>query len=363
MPPFRPLIVQVISEPDGGGAQRIVRQLVHSMAELNFESKALYFHNARKIKLTDSEIDLDLCSPYGIKALFRLRRIIKQLSNGRRLIVHAHLSWPLYFVPMALMFLKIPIVFTEHNTHNRRREIAIMRPIERLIYAQYHRIACISLGAYSSLSRWLARPHLDEKLQVIVNGSRLLTFFQRVRAPQSRCSIIAVGTLCRQKGFDVALKALALLNNPQISLTILGEGPDKQSLIDLAVQLGISENVELPGFVDDIEPFLHRADLAIMPSRWEGFGLVAVESLSTGLPIVASNVDGLNEVLADCKAAYLVQSENPEDLARGISMAFSQLVGDESIAIAAREHAAQFDSRKMVLQYATLYESVLAEQN
>ena len=115
-----------------------------------------------------------------------------------------------------------------------------------------------------------------------------------------------MGRLTRQKGFDVLVAAMRSL--PDLHLDIIGEGEDRP-LLD-------APNVQLAGWQADIRPWLARADIAVIPSRWEGFGLVAVEAMASGVPVIASDIPALREVVGD--AALLVPPSDPMALADAI---------------------------------------------
>ena len=101
--------------------------------------------------------------------------------------------------------------------------------------------------------------------------------------------IVAAGRLVKEKGFDVALKAFSLLDDPDARLAILGEGPQRQNLIDLAHALGIADRVEFPGFVPDIRPWLETARTFLLSSYYEGYAAVIVEALAAGRPVVCTD--------------------------------------------------------------------------
>lgn len=119
----------------------------------------------------------------------------------------------------------------------------------------------------------------------------------------------------RKKGFDEVIDALPFLLEvePQIVYIIAGDGPDKQRLKQKAIQLGVTDHVVFTGFVDEQEKAsLYRlADAFIMPSQGEGFGIVLLEAMASGIPVMASKLDGSSEALKQGELGKLV---NPQDL-------------------------------------------------
>ncbi len=120
--------------------------------------------------------------------------------------------------------------------------------------------------------------------------------------PASGRLVLAAGRLVAEKGFDVALRAFARLRDPQARLVILGEGPRRAQLVSLAESLGVADQVELPGYVADIGPWLRRARVFLLASSYEGYAAVVVEALAAGRPVVAT----------DCTAAAHELLDRPE---------------------------------------------------
>jgi glycosyltransferase involved in cell wall biosynthesis len=355
-------VIHIIPSPDGGGAERLVRELTDRLPAFGIDSRAIYFSNPRGVDLTGREFDLGLHGARDLRAIFRLKYALKnQLSTRERLIVHSHLTGPLYFSPLALAGLSVLTVYTEHSTHNKRRDYRLLQPLERVVYRKYQKIACISQATKSALDAWLGEDASDHLTEVVQNGSRLLPFFARSRLGRTGVRLLSVGSLTRHKGFDIALRAVASLGNHIDQYTIVGEGSERAMLEALIQQLGIRDKVSLPGYVDDVTAYLHNADLGLIPSRWEGFSLVAVEALSTGLPLVASNVDGMREVLTGCSAARLTEPEDAIALADGIIYALKNLVGNSEIALEARRHAERYGIGPMVKSYADFYKQIWNE--
>jgi glycogen(starch) synthase len=134
--------------------------------------------------------------------------------------------------------------------------------------------------------------------------------------------LLCLGRVVVQKGFDVALRAFAQLAGryPQARLVVAGDGEALSALVQLAGALGIAGAVEFPGWAapGDVPALINCCTMVLMPSRYEPFGLVALQAGQMARPVVASRVDGLPEVVVDGETGLLVEPENPEALARAI---------------------------------------------
>ena len=125
-------------------------------------------------------------------------------------------------------------------------------------------------------------------------------------APAQGRLIVAAGRLAPEKGFDVAIRAFAALNDRTARLVILGEGRELANLMALAHALGVNDRVDFPGYVADIRPWLDRARLFLLSSWYEGYGAVVIEALAAGRPVVATNCTPAAHELLGCDAAGAV---------------------------------------------------------
>lgn len=148
--------------------------------------------------------------------------------------------------------------------------------------------------------------------------------------PGARCGprsngpvVLAIGRLTKEKGMDVLLRALpqVVKRFPGVRVRIAGDGDLRDRLMALSRRLGLDEYVAFLGFRRDVPELMAQADLMVMPSRWEGLPIALLEAVAAGLPVVASAVAGIPEVIADGETGWLVQPDDPEALAAAISEA------------------------------------------
>ena len=175
--------------------------------------------------------------------------------------------------------------------------------------------------------------------------------------------LLCLGRLHPQKGFDLALSALATITDrfPHVHLTIVGDGPERLALERQAAELNLSSVVDFLGWVspDDVPMLINRATMVLIPSRWEGFGLVALEAASMARPVIASCVGGLPEVVAHKETGLLVESENSRALAEAMVFFLTHPKDAEQMGLAARKRARElFSWEQCVAAYNTLYEKL-----
>ncbi len=143
------------------------------------------------------------------------------------------------------------------------------------------------------------------------------------RPEERRDGLLFVGRLVSEKGVDLALRAVARLRDAgrPVRLTVCGDGPERPRLERLAAELGLADAVSFEGWVrrDELAGRLRRAEAVLVPSRYEPFGIVALEAIAGGAPPVAARVGGLPEAVGPC--GVLVEPEDPAALAAGVERA------------------------------------------
>ncbi len=143
-------------------------------------------------------------------------------------------------------------------------------------------------------------------------------------------------------------------------LIMIGDGPDQSKAMHLAHELGIAERVKFIGVVDQVAPFLKAADLLLLPSETESFGLVALEAMASGVPVIASNVGGLPEVVKHGETGYLAPVGDVDKMAEYAIQLLSDCERHKQFSHAARQHAVRnFDYHDIIPQYEAIYKRVL----
>jgi glycogen(starch) synthase len=176
--------------------------------------------------------------------------------------------------------------------------------------------------------------------------------------------IAFAGRLVRQKGVDVLVAAMKLLGErfPTLHLAIAGDGEERSALEAQAAQLGLGSRIAFVGTLshDAVYRFLAEADLIVMPSRIEPFGLVALEAAQMARPVVASAVDGLPEVIEDGETGLLVPPEDPAALAGAVGALLDDPERARALGTAARRRAAAlFSWDRYVEAHERLFETMI----
>ena len=348
-------IVHITPFVDRGGAEYLVKQLFKFLKKKKFIVSTIYFYNPTKLKLNSNEYCLNFSKINNFKAIWKLRKILIKISKKKNLILHAHLSLPLYLLPFITYGIKSKNIFTEHNTYYNRRKYFFLKFFEKYIYSKYSKIVCVSRGVEINLLKWLNISNYNKKIIVVPNGARFFNLINRKKL-KKKIKLISIGSLTKQKGFDIAIKAIYLIKDQIESYTILGEGDQRDALINLAQSLKIKDKIIFPGYVKNINSYLKNNEIGLLSSRWEGFGLSVIEMLSSGLPMVCSNVAGVRDVVKNCSAVKLVDC-NPDKIAKGILRLKKYIEKNDYtyISLQARKHAESYSLKKMLNSYEKLY--------
>ncbi|WP_462321127.1 type I-G CRISPR-associated protein Csb2 [Halochromatium sp.] len=203
---------------------------------------------------------------------------------------------------------------------------ALVPALKDRLHIRYNPIATVDLTPDDQLHPWLMAP-----VEPVILGA---------------------GRLTRQKGFDTLIQAFARVEHqPRPRLLILGEGPERHHLLQLASQLGVAERVALPGFVPNARTQMAAAAVFVLSSVWEGFGNVLVEAMAAGTPVVATDCpSGPREILADGEFGPLTPIGDVDAMA----LAIQQVLTEPTPATRLLARAVDFAPERIAAQYLEL---------
>lgn len=353
-------ILHIIPSLNIGGAEVLVTKMA-ILARINgHEVKILvfkHFDNHLIQELSDAGVEI-VIAPYDnyytpLNVLF----LIKYLRKYSVDIVHAHLTPAQLWISFASLVLKksLILITSEHSTFNRRRKF-FFKPLDWFIYARFVKIISISKETETELLKWL--PSLQKKSVIINNGidiNEFSTININKKLSNKMLSVLCIGRLEEQKNQTVLIRAVALVNN--VELFLVGDGNLREKLQRLTADLNITDRVHFLGNRADVAELIKMSDIYVQPSLWEGFGIATLEAMASGLPIIASNVTGLRDVVAD--AGLLVASDDVQQLANAIK----RLANDEQLRseLSSRgiERAKRFSLMETFNKHLQLYNDLL----
>ncbi len=353
-------ILDVINTLTMGGAEKLVSEIVPLLIAKGYEVEVAVFVGGNTPffqVLKKSGVNIHIFSTkgsvYNPCHIIRLRRLIKHFD-----VIHTHNTSPQLFAAIASLFIKTVLVTTEHSTENRRRSNPILKILDRWMYGRYSNIICISNQVEKLIHKYL--PSTTSKLITIYNGIDIDKY--RIAAPLNlpipkKFIICMVAGFRYQKDHETALRALSHLDKAQYELWLVGDGVRQPLIEDTIKELGLAENVKLWGIRTDVPSVLKSSDIVLQSSHIEGFGLAAVEGMAAGRAVVASDVPGLHEVVAD--AGVLFKHGDDVELSNIIKRLAEDSKMRNEVAHRCSERAETFSISKMVDSYSKLYDSLL----
>lgn len=278
---------------------------------------------SRYIRRTPPQVLLSAMDTANLVAL-----LARRLSRRRvRLVVSCHVH------------------FSAQIKQGRRLQDWALPWFARLLYPGADRIVAVSRGVALDLAKVLRLP--KERIEVIYNPVALDTL--RAKAAV-HCEhpwlqegeppvLLSVGRLNSQKDYPTLFRAVANLRQKRdLRLIALGEGPERAALEQLADEIGISDILDMPGFVDNPYAYMRQARLFVLSSRWEGFGLVIVEAMACGCPVLSTDCpSGPGEILEGGKYGRLTPVGDAAEMARAIEESLDAPADSEVLATRARD--------------------------
>ncbi len=300
-------VLHVITTLNSGGAEKMLVDIVKEMeiqgidCEVAVLTKTHNFFGKQIEKINIPVYYGPTSKVYSLKNIFFLKNLIKKHDYN---FIHTHLFASQLFMPFALKLAKkqLPLITTEHSTHNKRRESKKLYWLDYWLYLQYEKIIAITKDTKESLNSYL--PNTLYKTIVIENGIDVLKYSQSTAIDRFKISseidvneklILMVAAMRDQKDHETLIRASKLLP-PEYRVIFVGDGDRMEEVKQYAIEHGRNTILFL-GRRMDIPSIMKASDVFVLSSRWEGFGLVVVEAAATGLPVVASDVVGLNEVV------------------------------------------------------------------
>jgi glycosyltransferase involved in cell wall biosynthesis len=283
-------------------------------------------------------------------------RLCRLLRSAEYQLVHSHLVHADWHAALAAARTPgVPLVSTKHNADPFRRTYPF-----RLIERAAANRCLVTITISQSLREFTLRyTRARTEVVTVPYGLNPPTQAPERASESDTPTLLAVARLVRQKGLDVLIRAMKPIRDavPDARLLIAGDGPDRSALERLTRDLGLEDRVSLLGHRDDIEQLMRRAWLLVHPARWEGFGLVLLEAMRVGLPVVATGVSAIPEIVVAGATGRLVPPDEPAALAEALidglcderfrrdagARGFERLVERFSAERMARETAAVYD--------------------
>ncbi|MGB2580808.1 MAG: glycosyltransferase family 4 protein [Minisyncoccia bacterium] len=369
-------ILFIITKSNFGGAQKYVYDLATSMPKDKFDVAVALGGSGLLIQklqekgirvLQISSLTRDLNTASDLSAFLELLSIFR---NEKPDVVHLNSAKAGGVGTLAARLAHVPkIIFTAHgwafNEERGRLQRIIIKFFSWITILLSHKTIAVSDAVKNDTKNW---PLTNNKVVVIKNGIKEPEFYIKEIAREKLFALtnaipmpdaFILGTIAelhKSKGIQYAIEAFAGIAqiDSRLHYFVLGGGDEKERLEGLVKHYGLQGRVFLVGFVEDAARFLPAFDVFILPSITEALGLVILEAGYAGLPVVASNVGGIPEIIEEGKTGMLIQPRDSKGLAEAIKKIFESPTIRTSLGMALREKIIGDFSQEKALS-ATLY--------
>ena len=282
-------------------------------------------------------------------------------------VLHVHcISGNAHYARLAHRALGIPLIVTTHGevtmdaTGVFQRSRFANRELRRSLRAADAITAC-SRKTLAEVEEHVGHK-LSDRSSVVYNGIRPEDFAVKAPFEHPRPYVLAIGRLVPQKGFDVLIRAMALLPASGPDLLIAGEGPEDGSLRQLVDELSLADRVHFVGRADRsmAVSLFHGCAFFVLPSRKEPMGIVNLEAMIAGKAVIASRVGGVPEIVLEDRTGLFVQPDDPNALAEAMAMLLADDELRDRLGAAGRIRAQGFTWEQMTGRYLELYEKVMS---
>lgn len=362
-------VLHLIETGGPGGAETVFRELARGLDQTRFRSFAVIPEEGWVSESLHSDgipfevIPLRRSADFGY-----LRRIMRVVRRERIDIIQAHLLSSNLYAALAGAVCRIPVVATFHGQVDVSHRDRLLGVKCRLINLGAQRVVCVS----EHLRRYFCESTaINPRITTCIhNGIDAARYGPRSGRPlrlelgigDDEILIGAVGNMRPAKGYDVLLRAAALLKQkvPACRFVIVGDAapPDlANELAEIHRALDLGDTVRYAGFRPSVEHILKSLDVFVLTSRSEGFSIATVEAMATGLPAVATRCGGPEEIICDGEDGLLVRNESPEAVAEALERLILDRQLRERLGARARDHVVRrFSTEAMVGEYTRLYQ-------
>jgi glycosyltransferase involved in cell wall biosynthesis len=329
MAKIRMKILYGITKSNFGGAQRYVYELARESKHRGHDTAVLLGGHGVLTEKLDSRAVRVISLPHlgrDIRITKDIRAFIdiwKILRREKPDVFHINSSKMAGIGAVAARFAGVKrIIFTAHgwefNGPGRKYQKIFLKTLYWVTILASDLTICVSEKTKRDVESW---PFVKNKLAVVHNGIAHFDYLARDEARKQlglKEDTYVVGTIAelrRIKGLDILLTAWAdFSKNRNVTLVIIGAGEEEENLTSLAKKLGISQTVYFAGFIDNARKFMKAFDVFVLASRSEALPYAPLEAGLAGLPVIATSVGGVPEIIKEDETGLLIQPEFPEEL-------------------------------------------------
>lgn len=354
-------VLNVVYNFNTGGVERLIIDVSNELIRRGTSTSVCIINNSYTKSLLnaiDKNVNVFFLKKYGkVHQLQYLKQLVKIVKENKIDVIHVHQGNLMKFFALVKIFCpRTRIYYTVHDT----RIFFELSKVDRLI----SKLICNKLIVISDAVKKdvLLGKIPERKIERVYNGVN----FNRFRIGNCKSEKIVISNVARfvphKKGQDILIEAIKILKKKGLNIKCnLAGAPcsaEDREYINAIAEIekdSLEDTVQLLGNVSDVPSLLENTDIFVIPSRFEGFGIAAVEAAAAGLPCVASDIDGLSEVVNDVRLGRLFESGNAQSLADNIYDVILRLQSFDSSWIRNNAYN-RFSIQKMVDSLLEIYE-------
>ena len=359
---------------NGGGAEMHLVRMMKSLDETRFEktlvisrSGGSYEYLIRNTDINIIYLDINSESSFIriLKSIFPLVKSIKDINpditfslmdnvNVFVILSHRIARHKSKLVIGVQTSIKKSIEFS--NSHFKRFILSLMKNL----YKYADKIICLSNGVANELNQILI--NTQKKQYEVIHNIGFESEKNYKTQEKNKHQLCICGRLIPLKGFDLVIKAVAEVSKKydDVSLVILGEGPEKEKLRSQCYNLNISNRVYFKGFVTNVAQVMAESEIFILSSYYEGFGNVIVESMGVGTPVIATDCPyGPADIITNGKNGFLVPIGNSNAISKSVIELFNNQNTYDQIRLLGYQKANDFTSSTISKQHEKLFDKIL----
>ena len=345
-------IAQLMLAKQFGGAERSFVDLTVQLNDMGHEVLAIgerYSESLDRIEAVDLPTARVSC--LGTWDIFTIKAIKKVLQKFVPDVLHCHLARGSYLGGKAGRQLGIPVISKTHNL------------VDPKYYKNIDRIVVTTLAQKTHLKNHGVN---TRRIALIPNFSSIKSRCRgsRTYSDTGTYTIKSLGRFVRKKGFDTLIEAISLVKKRtgwDIKLVLGGDGPEAKSLRRLTEKLDACDSVEFCGWIDDVPGFLEDADLFVLPSREEPFGIVLLEAMAMSVPILSTQTQGPIEIL-DEFSGFFTEADDPDKMAIDIVTLFLSDVRYAKAEAALKNFEKFYTVENICEKYCFIYRELINQQ-
>lgn len=352
-------IIQVMPDFGLAGAETMVENLSCGLAAEGHDVLVISFfdlHTAITERIENKGIKIEYLGKkrgFDSSIVSKMRKIIRAYQPD---VIHTH-RYVLPYVFLASTGLKVKRVHTVHNVAQKEQTKAGII-INKAMFKHFNVVpVALSEEVQKTIQEVYGLP--AKRIPVIFNGIDLSRcIVKECYERKANFTILHIGRFMDVKNHELLLRSFArfVKKHPDSRLQLLGDGELRKKMEQLAVELDIVEFVQFAGLQSNVYPWLHKADVFILPSKFEGMPMTLIEAMGTGLPIIASDVGGIPDMLTDKEDALLIEPKE-EDILVALESIYSDEEKRKELGENALRRSTTFSAQMMAKRYLQQYMS------